>query len=1146
MKAQSIFKGIIILVLMASIALFNTASFAQLQDGIDKPPLKTKGGRYFMMHDDEIVGIATPPEGSSTDHLKGWKFYPDGDLNLSEQTLDTSDLKPDMSIYYFGLAATATGRMHTTKNDEIFVVYADSSRYVRVWSHDPATGTWFKPSFPAGYWPSIQVASLDWGYGIGRYIDCATGDFNGDGVDELVIAYQGEDGHPDLFIVKKDNTYTFAWDYHLHETDLTLKYEKNLAVTTGDFDGDGDDEIALAVEGGNHLLTVAVYESNLAKKDQLTIDYGHGLGNNAVDIASGDFDGDGDDEIAAISSYHSIDMINVDSSLKLKLLHTDPNGGGEWIENHIATGDLDGDGDDEAVSACRCNDLLCLLVYDFDNNLGMNRKYYQKFRVGMQLIQDTVGVGAVDIAIGNFDAKIDETKIGDIGMEVAVVVRTVKAHTDKPSPIPKFWPAFRILIYDATTGLGLEQKKEYTYKIDETHLGGDACPKVVVAAGDFDGDSVILGKPDHWVIEGHRDFSAIIAEPPKHIDYIKDNTGILGELNVSRKGGSPDTRDQTFYTQYKDQKFTEIETTDKSGTDYDWGVQTEIEVKKDFGTPKTFEVKTKIKASAEYDYSKNKETWNKDYQSTEVGKELTANNDDYLVYRGKDIHVWRYPIIGEKKVKTEDGKTGQLYLQMTFPSDISTYNLEGRTVEWYQPVHENGNLFSYPWNKSLIENLGDIKTKINTFATGQNKSVFWIDWENAGESGVEVSTTKKVGVDASVSVGGKILDAETKIKVKGHYDKTWSSLKSSETKNSQSFGISICKTPFNTNYAYRFTPLIYENSKLGVLQVEHTVDPLATTARKWWNLNYNQWPDLALNLPFRWNSDEGVDWEFNEGGLNLQMMKGLFFLDSDGKPFGYSIEEGEPVTVKARVYNYSFVDVSDVEVKIEAQEKTGTTWGDRFPVGNGIVTIPSIQGFLNASNNANWKYAEVTFDTTGKAGKYYRFWVTVDPNDQIDELTGHDNGEKYENNEGRFDIPLFIEAKSGLEIPPPPEGDLFHEEITVSNDTPVEGEEVLITAKVYAEDRDFRHVDVYFYDGNPDEGGKLFDIELIPYIVAGSSYTVSVSYKTYGKVGTHDIYIVIDGKIGEHTYTNNTDVRIITVQEKSWNDQVIDRLKRKR
>ena len=429
----------------------------------------------------------------------------------------------------------------------------------------------------------------------------------------------------------------------------------------------------------------------------------------------------------------------------------------------------------------------------------------------------------------------------------------------------------------------------------------------------------------------------------------------------------------------------------------------------------------------------------------------------------------------------------------------------------------------------------------NTFATGGNEATFFIDWTNAGTDGVEVSTEKKVGVDASVSLGGEILKAKTQVKVKGHYDKTWSSLHTSETTNSQSHGISIFKCPFDDSYAYQFSPFIYENSKLGVLQVDYTVDPLATTAKDWWNLNYKQLPDLALNLPSRWHSADGVDWEFNKGGLSFQKMKGLFFLDSDGKPFGYSIEEGKPVTVKARVYNYSFVDVSDVEVKIEGQydECNATKTDNRFKIDT--VTIPSIQGFENASNNPNWKYAEVVFDTTGRAEKYYCFWVTVDPADKIQEMANHDNGDTYENNKGYFGITLYVTAQSGS-TGSIPEGDLFHE-VIISNDAPVEGEAVLITANVYAADRDFSHVSVYFYDDDPDEGGKLFDIELIPYIVAGGSYTVSVPYKTYGKVGTHEIYVVIDKKIGEHTYTNNTDVRIITVQEKSWKDEVIDRLR---
>jgi len=314
----------------------------------------------------------------------------------------------------------------------------------------------------------------------------------------------------------------------------------------------------------------------------------------------------------------------------------------------IDTGDLDGDGDDEVVVAFQAHsfdnifDQIGLNVFDFDNNLGMTKTYGEYVVSDLRKNGQYAAPMGFDVVMGNFDAKIDETQIGDIGMEVALVYRTSDEEWSLTEPT--HYGEFRIQIYDVTADLGLTKKKEETIVQDYTldPFGQYATQKVVVAAGDFDNDSVVLGEPDHWVIEGHHDFSAIIAEPPKHIDYIEDNDGVLCELNVSRMGGAPGSPEASFYVKYEDNESTEITTTDKSGTDYGWGVETEVEIEKDFGIPKIGGVKTKIEASAGYDYSKNQETWNKDYQITEVGKELTAVNDDYIVYRGKNIHVWRY------------------------------------------------------------------------------------------------------------------------------------------------------------------------------------------------------------------------------------------------------------------------------------------------------------------------------------------------------------------------------------------------------------------------------------------------------------------------------------------------------------------------
>ena len=586
MNAQSVFKEIMVLVLMAGIALFNTASFAQ-DPGIDKPPLKMTGGQHIMMHDDEIVGFLTPPEIDFAEAtLRGWMFYPDGSLDLTTHDLDMGvDL--NMTYDYFGLTATATGRIHTTDNDEIFVCYVsnDSDHYIRIAGYDPATGT--------HYFSDDQLGSVSspitYNMYLGIYIDCAISDINGNGRDELVIAYRGLDGHPELLIANKGWSRAFNAYARYLETDFTLTDDKSLAVTTGDFDGDGDDEIALAVEDHNLLLAVLLYDvegGNIIKKDSLWIQDSRYKPWNRLDIASGDMDGDGNDEIVATSSYHRIDLIDVNATtLNMTLKQYAVNPSAAYIDNHIATGDLDGDGDDEVVVAFQAHlfdnifDQIGLNVFDFDNNLGMTKTYGEYVVSDLRKNGQNNAPMGFDVVMGNFDAKIDETQIGDIGKEVALVYRTSDEGWHFPEPTTHYGE-FRIQIYDVTGDLDLTKKKEETivqnYTLDPS--GQYGTQKVVVAVGDFDNDSVALGEPDHWVIQGHHDFSAIIAEPPKHIDYIEDNDGVLCELNVSRKS--------SFYVKYEDKNSIEITTTDKSGTDYGWGVETEVEIEKDFGIPK--------------------------------------------------------------------------------------------------------------------------------------------------------------------------------------------------------------------------------------------------------------------------------------------------------------------------------------------------------------------------------------------------------------------------------------------------------------------------------------------------------------------------------------------------------------------------------
>lgn len=636
----------------------------------------------------------------------------------------------------------------------------------------------------------------------------------------------------------------------------------------------------------------------------------------------------------------------------------------------------------------------------------------------------------------------------------------------------------------------------------------------------------------------------IIAEPPKHIDYIKDAQGNLVELDVSRFPG----RDYPFMTGFTDSQQQQITTTTKSQSDWNLGVKVSEDVKMSFGIPLIEQTKVNISAAVGYTYDHHSAEMNKDYHSVEMGKGLQATGDDYVVARIMNVHVWRYPVIGQT-VEDEDGNEGQLYVQITLPSDETTGNFHGTDVEWYQPVHENGNIFSYPWLLDQIEELsqGQILTDLQSFTTGAGSFTFYVSWTGVTEEGKETSSSNKLTEDASITVEEKIwrvFDSTTT--VKQHYDQTWASLSTSQTQLSKSQGISITMPELKKGYSYEFTPLIYSPGveeitqdsttitiPTGALKVDFMVDPTATSAAEWWQYlsGYGDNTDLALNLPNRWVSDDGGNtWRFNEGAYNLNMMKGLYLLDADGEEFGYFINDGEQVTVKVRVYDYSFVDAQQVKVRFEAQESTDNkNWGERFEIGT--YTIPTIFGFQNAHGRQNWEYADVTFDTSGKAGNFYRFWITVDPDDEIAELEGHDLGEKYSNNEGYFGLPLAVVSDDSLAQMSA--CNLFFktssQAIHFSNEHPYDGETVMLSLAVGADGGNAGHVLVCFYDGNPDDGGEPFDMELIPFIHDGGSYHLLVPWDTYGKVGEHQIYAVIHGQLAETDTTNNIAVATIEV-----------------
>ena len=102
-------------------------------------------------------------------------------------------------------------------------------------------------------------------------------------------------------------------------------------------------------------------------------------------------------------------------------------------------------------------------------------------------------------------------------------------------------------------------------------------------------------------------------------------------------------------------------------------------------------------------------------------------------------------------------------MQFSGPDQVSQQDIDATTQEWYQPIHEPGNIFSYPWTvaqlqqslPNLIALTGD-PNQPNWRGTDTSSSAYSTKWnqgtQNEQSSG-SVSTTK---MDASVTVAAGV------------------------------------------------------------------------------------------------------------------------------------------------------------------------------------------------------------------------------------------------------------------------------------------------------------------------------------------------------------------------------------------------------
>ena len=204
----------------------------------------------------------------------------------------------------------------------------------------------------AGFAP-LHEGGNDWGSG-NYTTSVATGDVDGDGLEEYVIGRRTDVNM--RFVILDDAAAGFAQLFSGGSGWGSGNYATSVA--TGDVDGDGLDEVIIGRHSDVNMRYVILDDknANFVQLHQGGQDWGSG--NYTTSVAAGDLDGDGLDEVI-IGRRTDVNMryeILDDALAGFARLHEGGNGWGSGnYTTSVAAGDLDGDGLDEVIIGRRSN-----------------------------------------------------------------------------------------------------------------------------------------------------------------------------------------------------------------------------------------------------------------------------------------------------------------------------------------------------------------------------------------------------------------------------------------------------------------------------------------------------------------------------------------------------------------------------------------------------------------------------------------------------------------------------------------------------------------------------------------------------------------------------------------------------------------------
>ncbi len=560
--------------------------------------------------------------------------------------------------------------------------------------------------------------------------------------------------------------------------------------------------------------------------------------------------------------------------------------------------------------------------------------------------------------------------------------------------------------------------------------------RLPIAAIDSDGTSLRVGAPIHYQVTNPAQLDYILEQPPQHTAWLA-LSGSKGPavVNISRY--------PTFTTSLLDnqQKGFTTKTTERNDSTIGTSASQNLQLRAytDFkagflkgGTNLSVDVSTKLS------YSKKTKVndLNSKYKSTQV--DLTGNTafDDLLVGKVQIVDVWRYRLYG---FTLSNSAIPYPFYEISFPAKETTFVSGGLDTDWYVPIHETGNILSYPDHNTAcspadlapISQPGEpdilaplLSCQKNIWNGTASSVALKLDEKVSNGKEIDNSQTLNASADLKVSFsteweadflaakGGAGVSASATVGASA--EKSWGDLTVTDNVTTHGQGITVTQPAGVSTYAYGYEPIFY-NTKAGTLKVGFATDPLASDIGKiFWRSYYSGKPDPALNLPFRFvNTSPGgtPSWTANTF-ITRKKMRGLFARKSvrdaitgEYELIGTSATDGDRVLLDARVYNYSLgPSTGAITVQfsyIAYDENTNREICPGIPANRGAVCPVSFRTIIGKGSSApdggdpislelrQMKDAYIVWNTQGLAKEgvqSYRIYVDLNPGNSSNEL----------------------------------------------------------------------------------------------------------------------------------------------------------------